>query len=51
MFGDDSDAYVSRFEELLKDFSLEEVLEKEDLLPAEALYFLFLAGHVSDPFD
>lgn len=50
MFGDDSEAYKERFEELLQDFSLEDILEQEDLEPSEALYYLFLAGHIRDPF-
>lgn len=51
MFGDDSEKFIERFEELLEDFSLVDLLEQEDLQPAEALYYLFLAGHVKDPFS
>lgn len=51
MFGDDSDKYKNKFEELLLDYTLEEIIEMDDILPAEALYYLFLAGYVKDPFD
>lgn len=51
MFGDDSDNFIEKFEELLQDLPLEDYLEEEDLTPAEALYYLFLAGYVKNPFD
>jgi hypothetical protein len=51
MFGDDSERYIERFEEILADTYMEDLLEEEDLTPGEALYYLFLAGHVKDPFD
>lgn len=51
MFGDDSERFIEKFEELLEDLSLEEFLEEEDLTPAEALYNLFLAGYVKNPFE
>lgn len=50
MFGDNSEVYMEKFEELLQAYSLEDLLELEDLQPSEALYYLFLAGHVKDPF-
>jgi hypothetical protein len=51
MFGDDSERYIEGFEALLEDQSIEDLLEQEDLTPAEALYKLFLEGHVRSPFD
>lgn len=51
MFGDGSERFIEKFEELLADASLEDLLEQEDLEPAQALYLLFLAGHVKDPFE
>lgn len=51
MFGDDIDPFVEKFEQLLEDATLEDFLEEEDLLPSEALYYLFLAGYVKNPFD
>ena len=51
MFGDDSDVFLRAFEDLLEDFTLEEILEMEDLEPAEALYHLFLSGNVRSPFE
>lgn len=51
MFGDSDEAFIERFEALLEDFTLEDLLEQEDITPAEALYNLFLAGHVKNPFD
>lgn len=51
MFGDDDERFIEKFEELLEDFSLEDLLEIDDLTPAKALYHLFLAGHVQNPFE
>ena len=51
MFGDSSEKFIEKFETLLEDDTLEDLLEQEDLLPAEALYFLYLAGHVKSPFE
>lgn len=51
MFGDGSETFLEKFEELLETYSLEDLLEQEDLNPAEALYLLFISGHVKSPFD
>jgi len=51
MFGDSDELIIRKFEELLEDYPLEDLLEQEDLTPAEALLQLFLAGHVRSPFD
>lgn len=51
MFGDDSEQFIEKFEEILEDQPIEDFLEQEDLFPAEALYYLYLAGHVRSPFE
>lgn len=50
MFGDQSEVYTKKFEEELEDFTLEDLLEQEDLEPAQALYLLFTHGYIRDPF-
>lgn len=51
MFGDGSEKYIEKFEEMLQDNDVESILEQEDLTVAEALYYLFVSGHVRDPFE
>lgn len=51
VFGDDTEKYTERFAELLEDQSIEDILEQNDLLPEEALYYLFVNGHIKNPFN
>jgi hypothetical protein len=46
-----SEIYISKFEEILQDTSLEDYLEQEDLSLAEALYYLYANGHIRTPFQ
>lgn len=50
VFGDNTEKYIERFSEVLEDQSLEDILEQNDLLPEEALYYLFISGYVKTPF-
>lgn len=50
MFGDQDETYTKKFEEKLEDFTLEDLLEQEDLEPAQVLYLLFKHGYVRSPF-
>jgi hypothetical protein len=50
VFGDQDETYTKKFEERLEDFTLEDLLEQEDLEPAQALYLLFIHGYIRDPF-
>jgi hypothetical protein len=50
VFGDQDETYIKKFEERLEDFTLEDLLEQEDLEPAEVLYLLFKHGYVRSPF-
>jgi hypothetical protein len=51
VFGDQDETYIKKFEERLEDFTLEDLLEQEDLEPAQALYLLFTHGYIKDPFE
>lgn len=49
MFGDKKEVYLDLFEEILKDKTLEEYLEEEDITPEECLYLLFINGLIQEP--
>lgn len=51
VFGDNEEKYIERFQELLEDISIEDILEQNDLLPEEALFYLFQAGYLKNPFN
>lgn len=49
MFRDLKDEYIQEFNDILEDYGIDEILAINDLTKAEALYLLFVSGHVEAP--
>jgi hypothetical protein len=49
MFKDQHDNLIEEMEEILQDYSLQEILEDNDLTEAEALYHLWRTGYIVLP--